>query len=86
MEILEFEEGMFDSQDSKCSICLSNYEIKDKIRILPCTPIKHHFHQLCIDEWLVSHNNCPFCTSEIPTTKTKEEENQSQTSSREMLI
>ncbi|KAE8723585.1 protein notum-like protein [Hibiscus syriacus] len=35
--------------DSKCYICLVEYEQGDSMRILPCN---HEFHRTCIDKWL----------------------------------
>ena len=30
----------------------------DITRLLPCN---HHFHQLCIDPWLLDKGTCPLC-------------------------
>ncbi|KAI4290966.1 hypothetical protein PAPHI01_0240 [Pancytospora philotis] len=46
-----------DSAD--CSICLSAYRPKSKVRKLDCS---HEFHRKCIDRWLKKGNlNCPVC-------------------------
>uniref|UniRef100_A0A3Q7F0S6 RING-type E3 ubiquitin transferase n=1 Tax=Solanum lycopersicum TaxID=4081 RepID=A0A3Q7F0S6_SOLLC len=39
-----------------CSICLSNYEIGEEAKKIPC---KHHFHSICIDKWLGINGSCP---------------------------
>ncbi len=42
-----------------CSVCLSEYQEGDTLRILP--KCNHSFHLLCIDTWLHSHSTCPLC-------------------------
>ncbi|CAK7348721.1 unnamed protein product [Dovyalis caffra] len=44
---------------STCAICLSEYNSKDTLRIIP--ECKHCFHADCIDEWLRMNNTCPVC-------------------------
>jgi hypothetical protein len=44
-------------RDKQCSVCLEPFEAGQTARTLPC---KHHFHALCIDQWLTSRSrNCP---------------------------
>lgn len=45
--------------DIMCSICLSEFEEDEELRILP--ECMHGFHKSCIDMWLYSHTSCPFC-------------------------
>lgn len=45
-----------------CTICLSNYEVEEKIKVLPCS---HIFHPACIDRWLDSKNKCPICKHDV---------------------
>lgn len=46
-----------------CTICLSEYEPGDEVRVLPC---KHHFHKSCVDQWLVSFDkSCPQCRMDV---------------------
>ena len=52
------EEG---SQDS-CVICLNEYEMGDKLRVLHC---EHRFHQTCGDEWLLLKRHCPLCQRDV---------------------
>jgi len=49
-------------EDASCAICLCEYEVGENIRYLPC---KHHFHQICVDQWLLSNKLCPFCKQDI---------------------
>lgn len=44
--------------EGTCSVCLSEFEEEESIRLLPkCT---HAFHIPCIDTWLKSHSSCFF--------------------------
>lgn len=46
-------------KDSRtCVICLSRFELKSKIRPLPCN---HAFHAKCVDKWLRANRTCPIC-------------------------
>lgn len=47
------------SSSTSCSICLSNYEETDTVRILP--ECKHFFHVKCVDPWLKLNSTCPIC-------------------------
>ena len=44
--------------DSKCVICLQEYELGDKYIRLPCI---HNYHEECIKHWLRINNKCPTC-------------------------
>ena len=46
----------------QCSICLTNYQENDLLKLLPCT---HRFHSNCIDPWLSLNNSCPVCRSSV---------------------
>lgn len=47
------------SGDLECSICFGAYTDGEDIRKLSCA---HHFHQRCVDVWLLGHQNrCPLC-------------------------
>lgn len=46
-----------------CSVCISEFEEEDTLRLLP--NCKHAFHISCIDTWLRSHTNCPLCRAGI---------------------
>mmetsp|Transcript_30012 Transcript_30012/g.33514 ORF Transcript_30012/g.33514 Transcript_30012/m.33514 type:complete len:329 (+) Transcript_30012:53-1039(+) len=64
-EEVVFTEGMYEADDAKCAICLSEYDDGDGLRTLPC---KHHFHAECVDEWLHRNKSCPYCKRIIDAT------------------
>jgi len=46
-----------------CCICLDDYVIGDKLRILPC---QHAYHMKCIDPWLLKNKRvCPQCRKKV---------------------
>lgn len=47
----------------ECTVCLSNLEDGEMIRILP--NCKHNFHVACIDTWLSTNSTCPVCRSAV---------------------
>lgn len=46
-------------QDNTCSICLSEYRLKEMVRTIP--ECKHSFHAHCIEPWLRRNGSCPLC-------------------------
>lgn len=46
-----------------CAVCLSEFEVEDKLRLLP--KCSHAFHMDCIDTWLLSHSTCPICRASL---------------------
>jgi len=60
-----------------CCICLDDYVVGDKLRILPCD---HAYHIKCIDPWLLKNKRvCPQCrkkvfaSGEVPPSDTESE-------------
>lgn len=59
---LVYSEGMeLAGAETECIICLSEFTIGEKIRILE--KCNHGFHLQCIQQWLISHSSCPTCRS-----------------------
>ena len=50
------------SDESNCSICMSDYEREEEILTLTCF---HKFHAQCVEEWFKSQNWCPVCRTKI---------------------
>lgn len=46
---------------SDCSICLSEFEEREMVKLIPYC--RHAFHPTCIDTWLSSNVSCPLCRS-----------------------
>lgn len=55
------DDGLFEG--TECSVCLSEFEEDESVRLLP--KCDHAFHLHCIDTWLRSHKNCPLCRAPI---------------------
>ncbi|XP_074294443.1 RING-H2 finger protein ATL1-like [Silene latifolia] len=51
------------TEGSDCSVCLTEFEEGDDLRLLP--KCSHAFHLNCIDTWLRSHKNCPVCRAPV---------------------
>ncbi|PVU89605.1 hypothetical protein BB561_005263 [Smittium simulii] len=50
--------SIFDSLEI-CSMCIEDFSVGNKLRILPCN---HKFHASCIDPWLLNQSAlCPIC-------------------------
>jgi hypothetical protein len=50
------------TEGDSCSICLTSYQLKDRLRELPC---RHCFHMDCIDQWLERSTLCPICKTSL---------------------
>ncbi|XP_037492561.1 RING-H2 finger protein ATL52 [Jatropha curcas] len=57
-------DGFVDGSD--CSVCLSEFQENEDLRLLP--KCSHAFHLPCIDTWLKSHASCPLCRANIAST------------------
>ncbi|KAG6402704.1 hypothetical protein SASPL_134910 [Salvia splendens] len=68
---MKFNREAFSSmENTQCSICLSEYQEKEVLRIMP--KCGHSFHLCCIDVWLRKQSTCPVCRLSVqappPTT------------------
>ena len=48
--------------EPRCVICLSDFEIGEKVSALPCC---HSFHTKCLDDWIKRNPKCPVCKFEV---------------------
>ncbi|MED6151339.1 hypothetical protein PIB30_081547 [Stylosanthes scabra] len=55
---------VFSSRDAgqECSICLESFVDGDELICLPC---HHKFHSACLDPWVRSCGDCPYCRRRI---------------------
>ncbi|KAK2963158.1 hypothetical protein BLNAU_1691 [Blattamonas nauphoetae] len=51
------------STQTRCCVCMSDYEEGDVLLPLPC---EHTFHKDCVGEWLRRQNTCPACKKVVP--------------------
>lgn len=61
--ICKYKRGEGLIEGTECSVCLSEFQEDETLRILP--KCNHAFHIPCIDTWLRSHTNCPMCRAGI---------------------
>lgn len=61
--VCEYKKGEGLVEGTDCSVCLSEFEEGENLRLLP--KCNHAFHLICIDTWLRSHTNCPMCRAPI---------------------
>lgn len=47
------------SSPTECAVCLDNFKLGDKCRVLP--HCEHCFHVSCVDLWLIKSPLCPIC-------------------------
>jgi hypothetical protein len=43
---------------AQCMICLGDFEVGDRVRLLPCM---HRYHRDCLDPWLLRCDECCVC-------------------------
>ena len=77
-------DGLVEGTD--CSVCLSEFEEDESLRLLP--KCSHAFHVQCIDTWLKSHTNCPLCRANIvpPTASVMEISSNNEASSQQTQL
>ncbi|KAA8548081.1 hypothetical protein F0562_004658 [Nyssa sinensis] len=55
----DFKGGEKGSSTVDCAVCLDNFKVGDKCRLLP--QCRHSFHAQCVDSWLLKTPICPIC-------------------------
>ncbi|KAI3852301.1 hypothetical protein MKX03_018946 [Papaver bracteatum] len=65
ISVCKYKKGEGLVEGSDCSVCLSEFEEGETLRLLP--KCSHAFHLPCIDTWLRNHKNCPLCRAPIVT-------------------
>jgi DNA mismatch repair ATPase MutL len=61
--IMLTNENIKEYEDKSCIVCLEQYKVKDKLKILSC---EHIFHENCIYQWLCKEKiSCPICRKDI---------------------
>ncbi|GAA0154013.1 hypothetical protein LIER_12116 [Lithospermum erythrorhizon] len=63
VEVFKFKKGEGLVEGFDCSVCLSEFQEDENLRLLP--KCSHAFHIHCIDTWLRSHRNCPLCRAPV---------------------
>ncbi|KAG6652808.1 hypothetical protein I3843_05G031000 [Carya illinoinensis] len=61
--VCKYKRGEGLVEGAECSVCLSEFEEDETLRLLP--KCSHAFHISCIDTWLRSHTSCPMCRAPI---------------------
>lgn len=51
-----------DRDSSSCVICLTEFQLGDRVRRLACI---HLFHLSCVDNWLRGNRCCPVCRVDV---------------------
>ncbi|KAA8536261.1 hypothetical protein F0562_028739 [Nyssa sinensis] len=59
------DEGTISRASRECSICLESFLEGDELIRLPCD---HRFHSCCLDPWVRSCGDCPYCRAGIVVT------------------
>lgn len=66
ISVFKFKKGEGLIEGSDCSVCLSEFQENESLRLLP--KCSHAFHLACIDTWLKSNSSCPLCRCNIAST------------------
>ena len=56
------EQMLINHEDEQCSICQTVYTVGDHLVRTPCN---HHYHAMCLSEWMVNQKSCPYCRVQI---------------------
>lgn len=50
------------ADDSRCQICMEDFQDGEELRTLPCF---HPYHAKCVDQWLKVNSICPTCRHKV---------------------
>ncbi|XP_042506870.1 probable E3 ubiquitin-protein ligase RHY1A [Macadamia integrifolia] len=56
------DERMVPSTAKECSICLEKFQERD---LLVCLPCEHRFHSACLEPWVLTRGDCPYCRTGV---------------------
>uniref|UniRef100_A0A3Q3DB14 Ring finger protein 38 n=1 Tax=Hippocampus comes TaxID=109280 RepID=A0A3Q3DB14_HIPCM len=56
-----FNPNNHQSEQTLCVVCMSDFESRQLLRVLPCS---HEFHGKCVDKWLKANRTCPICRAD----------------------
>ncbi|XP_023845757.2 E3 ubiquitin-protein ligase RNF38 [Salvelinus sp. IW2-2015] len=56
-----FNPNNHQSEQTLCVVCMSDFESRQLLRVLPCS---HEFHGKCVDKWLRANSTCPICRAD----------------------
>jgi Ring finger domain len=56
-----FDNTLQEEDDRDCPICMEPFAVGDIVSWSSYEKCSHVYHHQCIKEWLLRHNNCPFC-------------------------
>ncbi|KAH7890228.1 hypothetical protein F5I97DRAFT_1791417, partial [Phlebopus sp. FC_14] len=58
-----FKEWAKEDSETRCPICLDDYEPLDAVtKMLECP---HWLHKSCLEQWLKTANTCPVCRKKV---------------------
>ena len=68
------DESSLNSEDKMhCAICLDQFKVNDLVSWSVNGNCDHVYHKDCIVNWLLKHNDCPYCRCSYVTLEEKED-------------
>ncbi|KAH7922006.1 hypothetical protein BV22DRAFT_969121, partial [Leucogyrophana mollusca] len=59
----EYKDWATEDSETRCPICLDDYEPTDPVtKLQDCT---HWLHKACLEQWLHTANTCPVCRKKV---------------------
>lgn len=88
LEISASQHNHEDGSRVECQICLSDFQVGDKICWSNNPQCVHAFHIDCLEPWLMKHNHCPLCRNDYlvpPSLDAKVHEGETTNHTRDVL-